>query len=368
MSLGADDALPLVWHAASAVSAPMNVVSNARWIVIRFSPVAGRATKIHVNSNARTIAARMTIPVAGHNGSRLVVAITGSSGMIGSALTRAFEARGHTVMRLVRRAASVPTEIAWQPMARDIDSRVAARLEGVDVVVNLAGENLAQRWTSSAKRRIVESRVPGTLLLSRTLAALDRKPRLLISGSAMGIYGDRGDEVLDESSALGEGFLADVCKKWEAATSPASEAGIRVATSRTTLVLDRHGGALPQFLLQFRLWAGGRLGSGRQWMSWITLRDVVGVFGFLIDQESISGPVNVVAPEPVRNAEFVRVLGRVLRRPALVPVPTFALGLVFGQMGRDTVLASQRVVSRSLGGYDFADPVLERALREVLSR
>lgn len=296
------------------------------------------------------------------------MAITGSSGMIGSALTRTFESRGHIVKRLVRRAPAVPNEIAWQPAAPDVDPRVRAQLEGVDVVINLAGENLAQRWTADARRRIVESRVPGTLLLARTLAALDRKPRVLISGSAMGIYGDRGDEGLDESSSLGDGFLADVCKQWEAATTPASNAGIRVVHSRTTLVLDRHGGAFPRFLLQFRLWAGGRLGSGRQWMSWITLRDVVGVFSFLMGQEHISGPVNVVAPEPVTNAEFVRVLGRVLRRPVLLPVPAFALDLVFGQMARGTVLASQRVTSRKLGRYEFADPRLEGALRDVIAR
>lgn len=288
--------------------------------------------------------------------------------MIGAAVRRAFAARGHTIKCLVRRAASGPDEISWQPTARGIDPRVAAQLEGVDAVINLAGENLAQRWTASARRRIVESRVPGTLLLSRTLAALDRKPRVMISGSAMGIYGDRGDEVLDESSTLGHGFLADVCRDWEAATAPASDAGIRVVASRTTLVLDRHGGAFPRFLLQFRLWAGGRLGNGRQWMSWITLRDVVGVFSFLIDAETVSGSVNVVAPEPVTNAEFGRVLGRVLHRPVLLPVPSVALELVFGQMAQDTILASQRVVSRRLGGYRFADSELETALQAVIGR
>jgi uncharacterized protein len=310
----------------------------------------------------------MISPAAGDNRTKLVVAITGSNGMIGSALTRTFESRGLLVKRLVRRAATAPNEIAWQPDARDVDPRVTAQLEGVDVVINMAGENLAQRWTADARRRIVESRVPGTLLLARVLAGLDRKPRLMISGSAMGIYGDRGDEVLDETSPLGSGFLADVCKQWEAATAPASSAGIRVVHSRTTLVLDRHGGAFPRFLLQFRLWAGGRLGSGRQWMSWITLRDVVGVFSYLIGQEHISGPVNIVAPEPVTNAEFVRVLGRVLRRPVLLPVPSLALELVFGRMARGTVLASQRVVSRKLGRYEFADPRLEGALRDVIGR
>lgn len=307
----------------------------------------------------------MTFPAPGSESPKLVVAITGSSGMIGSAVRRAFEGRGHSVKRLVRRPAAGGNEIAWNPSARDVEPSVKAQLEGVDAVINLAGENLAQRWTAAAKRRIVESRVPGTLLLSRTLAALDRKPRVMISGSAMGIYGDRGDEELDESSAPGTGFLADLCKQWEAATTPASDAGIRVVHSRTSLVLDRRGGALPRFLLQFRLWAGGRLGSGRQWVSWITLRDVTGVFNYLIEHQSIAGPVNVVAPGPVTNAEFVRVLGRVLHRPVLVPVPTVALELVLGQMARDTVLASQRMLSRKLGGYQFADPELEGAIRHV---
>ena len=310
----------------------------------------------------------MINPAVTYDGARLVVAITGSSGLIGSALVHALEARGHAVKRMVRRAAAGPNEIAWHPGASAVDARVASQLEGVDVVVNLAGENLAQRWTDRARRSIVESRVPGTLLLSRTIAQLTRKPRLMISGSAVGIYGNRGDELLDESSTLGDDFLARVCKDWEAATQAASEAGIRVALSRTGLVLDRHGGAFPQFLLQFRLGAGGRLGNGRQWMSWITLRDVIGVFNFLIDHEEISGPVNVVAPEPVTNAEFVRVLGRVLKRPTVFTVPEFGLKLVFGQMAEDTVLASQRARSLRLAEYGFKDAGLEAALRDVISR
>ena len=310
----------------------------------------------------------MSNPAVTYDGPRLVVAITGSSGLIGSALVRALEERGHTVKRMVRRAAAGPNEIPWHPGASAVDARVASQLEGVDVVVNLAGENLAQRWTDRARRSIIDSRVPGTLLLSRTIAQLTRKPRLMISGSAVGIYGNRGDDVLDESSTLGDDFLARVCKDWEAATQAASEAGIRVALSRTGLVLDRHGGAFPQFLLQFRLGAGGRLGSGRQWMSWITLRDVIGVFNFLINHEEISGPVNVVAPEPVTNAEFVRVLGHVLKRPTLFTVPEFGLKLVFGQMAEDTVLASQRARSLRLAEYGFKDAGLEEALRDVISR
>lgn len=310
----------------------------------------------------------MSNPAVTYEGPRLVVAITGSSGLIGSALVRALETRGHTVKRMVRRAAAGPNEIAWHPSASAVDARVASQLEGVDVVVNLAGENLAQRWTDGARRSIIDSRVPGTLLLSRTIAQLTRKPRLMISGSAVGIYGNRGDELLDESSTLGDDFLARVCKDWEAATQAASEAGIRVALSRTGLVLDRHGGAFPQFLLQFRLGAGGRLGSGRQWMSWITLRDVIGIFNFLIDHEEISGPVNVVAPEPVTNADFARVLGHVLNRPTLFTVPEFGLKLVFGQMAEDTVLASQRATSLRLGEYGFKDAGLEEALRDVISR
>jgi uncharacterized protein (TIGR01777 family) len=295
----------------------------------------------------------------------MVIAISGSSGLIGSSLVRLFEQRGNEVRALVRRAARTPAEISWDPERGTID---AARLEGVEAVINLAGENLAQRWTSDVKRRVRESRVKGTTLLSRTLASLAAKPAVLLSGSAIGIYGDRGDEPLDEASTLGADFLAEICKEWEAATAPASDAGIRVVHLRTGLVLSRAGGVLPRLLLPFRLGIGGRLGSGRQWMSWIGLEDYALAVSSLLVESSISGPVNLVGPNPVTNEELTRTLARVLRRPAPFAVPAFALKLAMGEMAEGTVLASQRVRPRRLldAGYEFRCPTLESALRAVI--
>jgi uncharacterized protein (TIGR01777 family) len=293
----------------------------------------------------------------------MVIAISGSSGLIGSALAGALEARGHSIKRLVRRAARGDDEISWDPSRGQLDTR---RLEGVDAVVNLAGENLARRWTPAARTRIRSSRVNGTAILARALAAMPAKPRVMLSGSAVGIYGTRGDEILDESSELGDDFLASVCRDWEGATEPAADAGIRVVRLRTGIVLSRHGGALAKMLLPFRVGLGGRLGDGRQWMSWIALTDVIAALAFLLRAESVSGAVNLVGPNPVTNADFARTLGYVLGRPSLIPVPKFALALLLGQMGEDTVLASQRVRSRRLleNGFKFKLPTLESALRD----
>jgi uncharacterized protein len=293
---------------------------------------------------------------------RLVVAISGSSGLIGSALVHRVERTGGEVRRIVRRAARSPQEVSWDPVRGTID---ADALEGVDAVVNLAGENLAQRWTDDVKRRIRDSRVQGTSLLARTLATLAVKPRVFLSGSAIGAYGDRGDEVLDESSALGSDFLASVCKAWEDAAEPAADAGIRLVKLRTGIVLSRDGGALPKMLLPFRFGVGGRLGSGRQWMSWIALADYVDAVAFLLGAESISGPVNLVAINPVTNDEFTHTIARVIGRPAIFRVPSFAMKLVLGEMAEDTVLASQRVAPRRLldAGFEFSFPTLESALR-----
>lgn len=293
---------------------------------------------------------------------RMVIAISGSSGLIGSAIVRRFEERGGEVRRLVRRAARAPLEIPWDPERGTIDG---AALEGVDAVINLAGENLAQRWSDDTKRRIRETRVKSTELLVRTMAAMTTKPRTFLSGSAIGIYGNRGDEVLDEKSRLGDDFLASVCKDWEAAAAPASEAGIRVVTLRTGIVLARGGGALPRMLLPFRLGIGGKLGSGRQWMSWIALADYVEAINFLLRTDALSGPVNLVALNPVTNFEFSRTVARVLGRPALVAVPSFAMKFVLGEMAEDTVLASQCIVPRKLldAGFQFSYPTLESALR-----
>jgi uncharacterized protein (TIGR01777 family) len=231
--------------------------------------------------------------------------------------------------------------------------------------VNLAGEPLARRWTARRKREIRDSRVLGTALLSHALAELARPPRALISASAIGYYGDRGDEELDEGSAAGTDFLASVAREWEAATDSAVQAGIRVALLRTGVVLNPAGGALAKMLRPFKLGVAGRIGSGAQWMSWIGRQDWVRAVRFLIDSDKVSGPVNIVAPNPVPNSVFVKTLARVLGRPALVPVPATAISLLFGEMGRATLLSSQRIHPRRLVecGFDFTSPTLEAALR-----
>jgi hypothetical protein len=298
---------------------------------------------------------------------RMVIAISGSRGLIGSALIRALEKRGHEVRRIVRGAPASATDIAWDTTHGTLD---LARLAGVNAVINLAGERLDQRWTSATRREIRESRVAGTSALARALASMETKPRVLLSGSAVGVYGSRGDEILDERSRTGTGFLAEVATAWEAATAPAADAGIRVVLLRSGVVLSRDGGVLARMLTPFRLGIGGHLGSGRQWMSWISIDDYPRVVGLLLATETIAGPVNVSSPIPVTNAEFTRTLGRVLGRPYLLAVPKFALQLVFGEMAQDTVLASQRVVPRRLldAGFEFQQPTVEAALRAALNR
>jgi uncharacterized protein (TIGR01777 family) len=297
-----------------------------------------------------------------------IVVITGATGFIGSALVAELKAGGITIRRLVRserrRAAE---DVVWDPAAGRLDPRA---LDGVDAVIHLAGEPIAQRWTTAAKRRIRESRVRGTELLATTIASLARPPRVLVSGSAMGIYGDRGDEELDEASAAGLGFLAKVATEWEAAAEPAARAGVRVVRVRTGLVLGPRGGALAKLLLPFRMGVGGRIGSGRQWVSWIGLHDTVGAIMHALATDAIAGPVNVAAPAPVTNAELTETLARVLRRPAIVPIPAFALRLAFGEMAEATLLASQRMRPRRLleCGYRFRHATLEPALRYELGR
>jgi len=296
----------------------------------------------------------------------LSIAVTGASGLIGNALIPVLTTAGHAVIRLVRRTPG-PGEAAWNPGAEQID---ATALEGVDVVVHLAGESIASaRWTGERKRTIRQSRVVGTGLLARTLAALDRKPRLLVSASAIGIYGNRADASLTESDPPGTGFLAELGRDWEGAVLPASQAGIRVVLPRFGIVLASKGGALAKMLPPFRLGIGGRLGSGRQWMSWLSIDDAVGIIEHAIAHPELSGPVNAVAPEPVTNAEFTRSLGTVLGRPAVLPVPTFALELLFGEMAGEALLGSQRVLPRRLEetGYAFRDPLLLPALRRLLT-
>lgn len=295
------------------------------------------------------------------------VAISGASGLIGAALRAYLGTAGHQLMSLVRRQDGGPDTIFWKPQAAEID---AERLERLDAVVHLAGENVGRRWNEARKRAIRESRIQGTRLLCETLAKRDHKPRVLISASATGYYGDRGDELLDESSAPGSDFLASVCQEWEAATAPAREAGIRVVNLRIGMVLTPSGGGLQRMLPAFRLGGGGPIGSGRQWMSWIALDDLLGVFEYAMFDERLEGPVNATTPNPVTNAEFARTLGRVLRRPAFVPVPSFAVKAAFGEMGEALVLNGARVLPTKLqqAGFEFFWPDLESALRHVLGR
>jgi uncharacterized protein len=299
------------------------------------------------------------------------VLISGASGLIGSALAPALAEAGHTIVRLGR---SEPkpgaAEVRWDPMSGTLDLASLEALGGADAVVHLAGESVAaKRWTPEQKARIRDSRVKGTRLLSEALTRLANPPRVLASASAIGYYGDRGDEVLREDSPPGSDFLAEVCKAWEAATEPAARAGIRVVNHRFGLVLSPDGGVLKTMLGPFRMGVGGPLGSGKQWMSWIALDDVVGAIRHGLSAEGLQGPVNTVAPNPVTNAEFSRVLGRVLSRPAAFPVPEFALRLALGEMA-DAALGSQRVEPARLKetGYKFRYPELEAALRHVLEK
>ena len=298
--------------------------------------------------------------------SALRVAVSGAGGLIGSALVQRLAAEGHRVAPLVRRTPQ-GGEIGWDPEAGRLHSR---DLQGVDAIIHLAGENIGTRWTEGRKARIVASRVKGTRLLSETASQMAHRPRVMISASAVGIYGNRGDEILTEQSPLGgaHDFLVVTGRQWEAGADIARAAGIRVVHPRFGLVLSRRGGALGRMLLPFRLGLGGRLGPGSQWMSWISIDDVVSALIFLIANEAAVGPVNVSSPEPVRNREFTRTLGRVLSRPAVLPVPSHGLRLIFGEMADATLLTSTRVVPQRLLqlGFQFQHPALEPALRAVL--
>ncbi len=296
----------------------------------------------------------------------LQIAITGSSGLIGRAVTSFLQNRGHRVHAIVR---TPPTEhqIGWRPDAGHVDGK---RLEGLDAIIHLAGENIAdRRWTQAQMTRIQASRVVGTDLLARTLAGLDRPPKTLLSASAIGYYGDAGDRLLDETADAGTGFLAELGQAWEDATRPAAGAGIRVAVLRTGVVLSPAGGALAKMLPIFRTGLAGPLGSGRQWMSWISLDDAVGAINHLLLGD-VSGPVNLVAPTPVTNAEFTRTLASILRRPAFLPVPALALRIAVGRLADEALLASARVHPGRLleQGYAFHHPTLREALLHVLER
>ena len=294
------------------------------------------------------------------------ILISGASGLIGSAIRPALAGAGHSSSALVRRS-PLGDEVQWDP-AQPLDPQ---KLDGFDAIVHLAGKNISGRWSEKFKREVRESRVLGTQTLATAAAESFRRtglPRAFVAASATGYYGNRGDEELTEDSKPGSGFLAEVCAEWEAAASPAAEAGIRVVNLRIGVVLAKHGGALQAMLPAFRLGLGGPVGDGRQYMSWITLDDVVGAFLFALDNDRLRGPVNAVAPQPVRNAEFVRALGQALHRPAFFPLPAFVVRTLFGEMGEALLLGSARVEPAKLktAGYEFRHPDLPGALRETL--
>ncbi|MGH9940814.1 MAG: TIGR01777 family oxidoreductase [Pyrinomonadaceae bacterium] len=297
---------------------------------------------------------------------------TGATGLVGSKLVSALLSEEQQLTRLVRRKPQGQkppgvTDALWEPATGLIE---AAQLEGHDAVVHLAGDNVAGgRWTAEKKQRIRDSRVEGTKLLVQTLTQLASRPRTLVSASAIGFYGNRGDELVNEDSPAGADFLAGVCREWEAATEPAAQAGMRVVLLRIGVVLSGDGGALQKMLTPFKLGVGGRVGSGRQYMSWVSLDDVVGVIKYALTNESLRGPINVVAPQAATNEEFTKTLGRVLGRPTLFPAPAFALRLAFGEMADALLLGSTRVEPRRLGaaGYQFQHPRLEGALRSALN-
>ncbi|MBA2425142.1 MAG: TIGR01777 family protein [Actinobacteria bacterium] len=291
------------------------------------------------------------------------VAVTGASGLIGSALVPVLREAKHEVLSLVRRTPTHADEAQWDPAAGTID---VDALQGVDAIVHLAGENIGQRWTETSRRRILDSRVQGTRLVAETAAALDPQPALL-AASAMGFYGQQGDQEFTESSPRGQGFLADVVDAWEQAAEVAREAGVRVVQFRQGLVLSKDGGALGRMLLPFRLGVGGRIGGGRQWWSWVAIDDLAAAYLFALERP-LDGLYNLAAPGVVRNADFVDALGNVLSRPTIFPLPGFAVRLAFGEMGEEMLLGGQRIDSERLRGegFEFAYPELEGALEHVL--
>ena len=294
------------------------------------------------------------------------IAVTGASGLIGSALVPHLRSSGHEVLRLVRRPASAPDEVTWDPSAGTVD---LDGLAGVDAVVHLAGAGVGDhRWTDAYKREILDSRVNGTHTIVKAITSIEPTPRVLVSASAIGWYGDTGDRIVDETAPAGTGFLADVVRAWEAAADPARTAGIRVVHPRTGLVVAGDGGAWARMFPLFRLGLGGKLGDGRQYWSWISLRDEIRALTFLLEREDVSGPVNLTGPTPVTNAEVTEVMGRVLHRPTILPAPAFALKAVLGEFSTE-VLGSARVVPGVLpeAGFTFEDATIESAIRSALN-
>ena len=296
------------------------------------------------------------------------ILISGSHGLVGTALIKALEPEGHEIYRLVRHYPDSSEQIEWSPERYSI---ALSLIEGFDAVVHLAGESIAEgRWTDEKKKKIRESRTRGTKLLADALGNLTNPPRVLLSASAIGYFGDRDEEVLTETSAPGNDFLSEVCVEWEKTTSHATAMGVRVMNARFGIILDKEGGALKKMLPPFRMGIGGKIGSGKQWMSWIALDDVVSALKLALTNESLAGPVNFVAPNPVRNAEFTKTLGHVLSRPTIFPIPKFGVRLAFGEMADALLLTSQRVEPKVLkeAGYQFQFPDLRSALSHVLAR
>lgn len=298
------------------------------------------------------------------------ILVAGASGLVGSKLVPALLEDGHQVRRMVRdRRRMVAEDVLWDPAAGEIDETA---IDQADAVINLAGENIAGgRWSAQRKAAILDSRVDSTRTIAKALAKVPSRPRTLINASAIGYYGDRGDEVLDEESTPGSGdFLSGVCREWEAATRPAADAGARVVLTRFGVILSEEGGALKKMLLPFKLGLGGKIGSGRQYMSWVAIDDVVGAIQHSLTNDTLHGPVNVVAPRPVTNAEYTKTLGGVLHRPTLFPMPAFAARVAFGQMADELLLAGQRVRPARLlaSNYVFRYPELAGALEHVLAK
>ncbi|HLM77113.1 MAG TPA: TIGR01777 family oxidoreductase [Rubrobacteraceae bacterium] len=295
------------------------------------------------------------------------VLVSGSTGLVGSALVPRLRDNGHRVIRLTRSGDAEDDSVRWDPLAGTIE---ADRLEGIDAVVHLAGENIVGRWTPAKKARIRDSRIQGTRLLAETLAGLTSPPGVMVSASATGYYGDRGNELLREESAPGKNFLAAVCQEWEAAAEPAREAGVRVVHPRFGIVLSPQGGALGATLPIFKLGGGGRIGSGRQYWPWVVIDDVVGTILHALKTGSLRGPVNGAVPDPPTNAQYTRTLGRVLNRPTVFPLPASVARLIFNQLADELLLASQRVEPARLreSGYEFRYPELEGALQHLLGK
>ena len=294
------------------------------------------------------------------------IAIAGASGLVGAAISPQLEADGHAIVRLVRNSPK-GDEIEWHP---NHDSIAPEKLEGFDTIINLAGENIAEgRWTDEKKKKIHDSRVHGTHLLSEVIAKLTNKPRAFLCASATGIYGDRGDEILDEQSESGGGFLAGVCREWEKATEPAHRAGVRVVNLRFGPILARAGGMLEKMLTPFKMGLGGKIGSGKQFISWVGIEDSVAAMKLALNDESIHGPLNVVSPAPVTNERFTRTLGEVLSRPTVMAMPAFAARLAFGEMADEMLLVSQKVMPKKLqaAGFQFVYSDLETALQHYVS-